>query len=104
MAKKPKYWYCQLPAGNAREFPRLDEELRKRRVKAEICRLIQGGRIYRIPVSQLSRLPKDEKGPYLGDAESGHTIWAFKDDHDYEDFREGRPWLPIPPPRKTREI
>ena len=88
-----KYKYCILPGGNAREFPQLDKELMKRRVKAEICRLIQGGRIYRIPVSQLGRLPKDEKGPYLGDDERGHSIYRCED--DYGDFREGRPWLPI---------
>lgn len=72
-------YYCILPSGNKDEFLELDCELIRRRVDAHISMLTAGGRLYRIPESDLNKMPLDEKGPYLGDEESGHSIYKLKD-------------------------
>jgi hypothetical protein len=68
---------CILPSGNRYEFANLDAELKKRGITAEIKNLKRGGRIYRIQDSQLHLLPHDELGPYLGDDDSGHSIYEI---------------------------
>lgn len=74
------YYYCILPSGNRSEFGNLDAELKKRGVAADYADLHAGGRLYRIPQTELPKLPKDEKGPYLGDDDSGHTIYPLVDE------------------------
>lgn len=72
-----EHYYCILPSGNRSEFFELDCELIRRGVDASITVLASGGRIYRIPESDLGLLPFDEKGPYLGDDNSGHSIYKM---------------------------
>lgn len=74
-----EWLYCFLPAMNSQEFPDLDEELRKRQVVAQAAELRDGGgRVYRVHRSCLNKLPRDEKGPYLGDDESGHGLYNWQ--------------------------
>jgi hypothetical protein len=74
--------YCYLYPLNAGEFPGLDAEIRKRGVAAEFAEHKSGGRTYRVSGDSLDKLPKDEKGPYLGDDNSGHGLyeWPGPDD------------------------
>lgn len=72
-----KYLYCILPSGNSKNFPELDAELFRRKIEAKIGILRQGGRIYCIPEKEVSKLPIDEKGHYLGDDIAGHTIYPL---------------------------
>jgi hypothetical protein len=74
-----EYYYCILPSGNKSEFFELDCELIRRVVDAHITNLPGGGRIYRISEDDLCRLPLDEKGPYLGDDDSGHSLYKMGD-------------------------
>jgi hypothetical protein len=82
--------YCILPSGNQHEFPQLDAELLKRGVKASISDMSAGGRIYRF--EDLAGLPSDEKGPYLGDDESGHSLYPLKDAEAIREELSGAPW------------
>lgn len=68
---------CILPSGNSSEFPELDAELALRGVQPKIRELASGGRIYEISADQLHKLPHDKKGPYIGDDDSGHGIYAI---------------------------
>lgn len=69
--------YCILPGGNQAEFLDLDIELSKRKVAAKYCETRVGTRIYWIPADELSKLAHDERGPYLGDDDSGHSIYPL---------------------------
>jgi hypothetical protein len=86
-AAESQYRYCILPGGNSPEFPDLDAELNDRGIKASVSALKNGGRLYRIPKVDVSKLPSDEKGHYLGDEDSGHTI-SLLSDAAMELFRE----------------
>lgn len=66
---------CILPSGNRSEFPKLDAELQRRGITPVVTELRGGGRVYQIRDADLARLPRDEKGPYLGDDESGHSLY-----------------------------
>lgn len=81
------YYYCQLPSLNRGEFQELDEELKRRNIKVEIKELVTGGRIYRIREEELYLLPTDEKGPYLGDDNSGHSIYRMPE-YDHEKWEQ----------------
>jgi hypothetical protein len=70
------YQYCILPGGNAPEFDDLDNELRRRGIKAHYRQLRAGGRLYRISSEDVPLLP-DDGGPYLGDDQSGHSIYPL---------------------------
>lgn len=70
----PKFAYRLLPRGNAGDFSWIDEELRKRDVAAEISSLHAGGRLYRIPVAELHKLPVENGEPYLGTEYSGWSL------------------------------
>lgn len=72
-----KFYGCILPSGNAGEFSKLDDELIKRGIAFGVANMPNGGRIYKIPEDQLHKLPQDEQGPYLGDDDSGHTIYPI---------------------------
>lgn len=72
-----KTQYCILPSGNATEFPRLDSELKRRGVKASFAPLPNGGRLYRIPGAEQRKLPRDAGGRYLGDDNSGRSIYPL---------------------------
>jgi hypothetical protein len=87
--------YCILPDGNATEFPKLDAELVRRRIAAQYVPMRAGGRIYRIPKRQLTKLPKDARGRYLGDDESGHTIYSLPLQYINEVAEAGWVWLDI---------
>ena len=69
--------YCALPGGNEAEFPEIDAELKRRRVKAEFSPMDGGGRVYRIPSTELHKLPADRRGPYLGDDHDGHAVYPM---------------------------
>ena len=69
-----EFRYCLLPASNAAEFEELEMECKARSVRLQWCESNDGSRIFRVPVTDLPRLPKDEKGPYLGDDSSGHAV------------------------------
>lgn len=69
---------CLLPAGNRAEFPKLDAELTRRGITAIVTDLSTGGRVYQIPDEQTQLLPTDERGAYLGDSDSGHSIYEIE--------------------------
>lgn len=69
--------YCILPGGNSDEFLELDSELINRKISAQYSNLIGNGRLYYIPEQDLDKLPFDEKGPYLGNDNSGHSIYLM---------------------------
>ena len=71
------YRFCILPSGNQDEFSGLDEELEKRRIPVSYVNMRAGGRIYRFRVCDLHNLPCDDRGPYFGDDESGHSIYPM---------------------------
>ncbi len=73
--KRKVYLYCLLPGGNRKEFVGLNRELRRRKVGAQYKELRAGGRLWRIPTTDLHKLPHDERGPYLGDNNSGYGIY-----------------------------
>jgi len=85
------FQYCILPSGNESEFPELDAELQERQVHSDFWQLKNGGRIYRIHPSGLTKLPYDEKGPYLGTNNSGHSIYSMPDP-SYNDLWAGDGW------------
>jgi hypothetical protein len=67
--------YCILPGGNSPEFHELDLELIRRGIKAKYCESRTETRIYCIPECDLEKLPFDKSGPYLGNDNSGHSIY-----------------------------
>jgi hypothetical protein len=95
-----KYLYCILPSGNVEEFGCLDGELVKREVAAQYCgfkrRIIGGGgRIYRVPKTDLHKLPKDGDSPYLGNDESGHSMYEMPDVQKYRRKINATRWKKI---------
>ena len=71
-----KYLYCILPSGNAPEFPRLDDEVRRSGVVAHYAKAMMG-RVYRVAEDEMIKLPKDKKGHYLGGPDSGHSMYPL---------------------------
>ena len=61
------------------EFSRLDAELADRRIAAAYALTTANGRLYRIARHDVSRLPWDDNGPYLGDDDSGHSVYPLSD-------------------------
>lgn len=90
-----KFKYVQLPELNGWEFPLLDAEMMSRGIRAEYSDLSSGGRIYRIAVDDLQRLPVDGEGPYFGDENSGHGLSCLNEDFFEQERikRSGTPWL-----------
>lgn len=86
------YRYRYLPSGNTREFPRIDEELKRRDVRAEISEVLSGGRMYRFAESELPKLPQDELGPYLGDDRSGYSLHEGPAWEQYRQEWNGSDW------------
>ncbi len=86
--------YCILPGGNASEFPGLDSEIIGRGVVADYSELASGGRIYRIRKG-LRKLPRDEKGHYLGDDNSGHSVYNMGKADEYKSDIGGSDWIRI---------
>lgn len=66
--------YCILPSGNASEFPWLERELIKRKVRSFKKHLKSGGMAYKINVKYQHLLPKDKGSHYLGDDNHGHSL------------------------------
>lgn len=81
-----KIFGCILPGGNQSEFPELEEELKRRGINYEIVTLRTSGAIFLIKEDQLTKLPHDAKGPYLGDDDSGHSIYPMTRE-DVESFK-----------------
>lgn len=71
---------CILSGGNSSEFPELDSELTKRGIEIIFREIRHGGRIYFFKDEDIEKLPKDEKGPYFGDDESGHSIYEVSEE------------------------
>jgi len=106
MFQKYKYWYCLLPGGNRDDFPLINKQLRKLGIKAQYAVLTSNGRLYRIPNTEIHKLPKEsiklwkeyvqDKSTHraiTSDAESGipqeylpiepdsgHAIYRFNDE------------------------
>jgi hypothetical protein len=70
---------CILPSGNAAEFPKIDAELQRREIKPLVRHHDTGARTYLILDRDIPKLPTDERGPYLGDENSGHAIYPIED-------------------------
>lgn len=93
--KKPRkpddsmpWLYCFLPGGNRDEFAEIDAELQRRGVIYDVAEhLPSEGRVYRVHLSCLSKLPQDEKGPYLGDDDSGHALHKWPGPVDVEPWK-----------------
>jgi hypothetical protein len=79
MKANMNFFYCFLSPGNRDEFLSLDCELIRRGVDASISYIPAGGRLYRIPGSDLQKLPSNEKGHCLGGDNSGHSIYKLGD-------------------------
>jgi hypothetical protein len=90
-----EYHYCILPSGNREEFFELDLELIRRGTDSSISMLETGGRIYRIPDTDLSKLPTDDKGPYLGNDNSGHSIYKLDDAEYNRTSWGGTSWISL---------
>lgn len=86
--------YCILPSGNSSEFPELDAELMRRGVTADYSSMSGGGRIYRIRRG-MRKLPRDDKGPYLGNDNSGHSIYAMVEIETFRTDCNGSDWIKI---------
>lgn len=89
------YRYRFLPGGNSLEFPRLDQELKDRNVRAEVSEMLSGGRMYRLPEDDLPKLPTDEDGPYLGDDKSGYSLHSGAAWEEYRKEWNGSDWKAI---------
>ena len=78
-------FYCLLLGDNQDEFPGIDRELRKRKVRARYLESPWGGRVYAIPGDQVQKLPAGLGAEdryysclhYLGDDKSGHSIYPM---------------------------
>lgn len=84
--------YVILPSGNSYDFPNIDQYCLEKNIKVQYSNLGSGGRIYKIPETEISKLPKDETGPYFGDDNSG---WSFYDLLDIDELLiewQGSPW------------
>lgn len=90
-----EFYYCILPGGNQPEFFELDCELIRRGVDARFSTLRGDGRLYCIPESDLGKLPVDEKGPYLGDDNSGHSIYKLIDPEYNRQEWGGSEWISL---------
>lgn len=81
-------------------MPRLPNE-----EQAEYSQLKSGGRLYRVPIRHLERLPRDDhEGPYLGDENAGYALNALTDEEAEQCRKDfgGGPWTALPPaPRKA---
>lgn len=92
-----EYRYVWLPASNSAEFPELELEMQERKVAAEYSDLGNAGRLYRVPIEDLSKLPVDEKGPHFGDDDSGHGL-STRDPKNVEADRQrfdGSDWVAV---------
>ena len=93
------YRFCILPEGNRSEFIELDNELLLRKVRASYWEF-GGGRIYRISVKELYKLPgypaADGRvaAPYLGDDDSGHSIYKMSQ-QGLDSFGKKQKWVDI---------
>ena len=72
-----KYLGVLLPNGNVNELPELNKEMARRSITPIIKWTKAGGFFYLIPEDQVHLLPKDKRGHYLGDDNSGHTIYPI---------------------------
>ena len=72
------YLYRVLPRDIASDFGRIDHELRHRGVRAAWCTTRSGGRIYRVAVEDIDRLPNNN-GPRLGDETVGWPLGKMPD-------------------------
>lgn len=91
------FLYLILPTGNAVSNGSLDDEMRRRGVGAEFSDLQDGARIYRVPAADLRLLPSDEKGPYFGDSNGGHSFSTLCGElfEDERTKRGGTAWTPV---------
>jgi hypothetical protein len=70
---------CILPSGNAAEFQKLDAEMQRRGINPLFRTHDTGARTYIILERDIPKLPSDERGPYFGNDESGHSIYPVDD-------------------------
>ena len=91
------YQYCSLPSGNASEFPELDDEIIQRGIVAHFSAFESGGRMYRIAEEEMTKLPHDERGPYLGTDNSGHSMYPIADIEGRLLYFRGSAWQQVQP-------
>jgi len=73
------HYYCLMPSGNEDEFPELAACAQRFGATLEYVALTAGGRLYRIPASERKLWPRDNRGHYLGDNDSGHSFYTLSD-------------------------
>ena len=83
--KTADYLCCILPGGLAFKFPELDAELIRRKIKALHTQIgaHHQGRVYLIPVGDMTKLPYDieKQDYYLGDEDSRHALCPISKKH-----------------------
>lgn len=67
---------CLPPEQAEAELAELEPEMKARGIVLQVHD-IRGGKIIMIADEQLHLLPTDEKGPYFGDEDSGHSIYTI---------------------------
>lgn len=86
------YMYCLI----AQDCMDLDAELRNRNVTADRSNSSRSDYcIYRILISELSKLPQDENGPYLGNNEMGWSMYPMADVEKYRNDEKFDDWQSI---------
>lgn len=70
---------CILPSGNAADFAVLDAEMQKRGINPLFRSHETGGRTYIILDRDMSKLPHDARGPYIGTQHAGYSLYPIDD-------------------------
>lgn len=84
-----------LPSGNSDDFYWLINSLNKRGVQGEYRTQERPAFMLRLPVSEINKLPSDEKGYYLGDERRGFSFYPM-DNEQTEPLEDSYgKWKPI---------
>lgn len=83
------YAYRSFPSGNQQDFDWIASEMRKRDVALEYVETLAGGRIYRLPRTDIHKLPEDARGPYFGDENEGYSLMLEISDEEIETMWRG---------------
>lgn len=75
------HFYRLLPSGNARQFPLIEAQLRRRGVESAY-KDFGGARLYRVAFSDFHKLPADP--------ETGEKYLPVEDDHGHSLYLEDR--------------
>jgi len=87
-----EYLVAALPSGNASEFPGIEAYLDQNKVEYEVALMKNGGRMYRIPLSEAAKLPRDEYQLFLPISTSlvscGHQLYKASENPLWEDLSD----------------